>query len=43
VIEEVVTTWEAVAWYCALTVIEVAEVRSSAVTVHAVGFALVAK
>jgi hypothetical protein len=43
VVEEVVAAREAVTWFCALAVAEVAEVRSSAVTVHTVGFTLVTK
>jgi hypothetical protein len=42
-VEEIVAARETVTWYCSLAIVEVTEVRSSAVAVHAVCFALVTK
>lgn len=41
VIEEVVAAWKAVAGYSTLTVLEVAEMRPGAMTMHTMRFALV--
>jgi hypothetical protein len=42
-VKEVVAAGEAMAWYCSLTVAEVAKVRSRTVTVHTMSLTLVAK